>query len=391
MKIAVFAPFPEKKDGIPRVAEELLKRFCVFDEITKISIITPRNMELVDPSVLINDKVSIHPVNMRKPADFLKLIRLYKQNDIFLSMSIPWSIPSLKVPIGGLPFVFVLAKFGFWSSSIIQVLHDFIPYVFPDDSELKGTRKIFENYKKYLSKAPRRYIADSQSTKKDAAEFWQIRKQDVDVVHLGSFVKLKSPRTHFNNKKVLIVSDVSPHKNHFRLLQAFEMVHQKHPDAELTIVGNIGEHVRARFNSTLEEVTNRNPGIPISLCGHLTDDEIVALYRDAAVFVYPSLYEGFGLPVLEAMAQGCPVITSNVSSLPEVVGDAAVLIDPLNTTELAQAMIKVLTDDELKREMSIKGINRAKLFSWERTAERYVEVFDRVLMKGLPFANTRGN
>ena len=210
-------------------------------------------------------------------------------------------------------------------------------------------------------------------------------------MHLGSFVKLKSPRTHFNNKKVLIVSDVSPHKNHFRLLQAFEMVHQKHPDAELTIVGNIGEHVRARFNSTLEEVTNRNPGIPISLCGHLTDDEIVALYRDAAVFVYPSLYEGFGLPVLEAMAQGCPVITSNVSSLPEVVGDAAVLIDPLNTTELAQAMRKVLTDDELKREMSIKGINRAKLFSWERTAERYVEVFDRVLMKGLPFANTRGN
>jgi len=80
------------------------------------------------------------------------------------------------------------------------------------------------------------------------------------------------------------------------------------------------------------------------------------------------------------MGQGCPVITSNVSSLPEVVGDAAVLIDPLNTTELAQAMIKVLTDDELKREMSIKGINRAKLFSWDRTAEKYVEVFDRVLM-----------
>jgi len=80
------------------------------------------------------------------------------------------------------------------------------------------------------------------------------------------------------------------------------------------------------------------------------------------------------------MGQGCPVITSNVSSLPEVVGDAAVLIDPLNTTELAQAMIKVLTDDELKRGMSIKGINRAKLFSWDKAAEKYVEAFDRVLM-----------
>jgi glycosyltransferase involved in cell wall biosynthesis len=125
---------------------------------------------------------------------------------------------------------------------------------------------------------------------------------------------------------------------------------------------------------------SRNKGIKISLCGYATDEEIVSLYRNAAVFVFPSLYEGFGLPVLEAMAQGCPVITSNVSSLPEVVGDAAVLIDPFNTAELAEAMINVLADDELKREMSIKGINRAKLFSWDRTAEKYVEVFNSVLM-----------
>ena len=381
MKIAVFAPFPKKKDGIPRVAEELLKRFCAFDEITNISIITPQNEEFVDPLVLANDKVSIHPLNVLKPADFLKLVRLYTQNDIFLSMSVPWSIPSLSVPIGGLPFIFVLAKLCFWSNSnIIQVLHDFVPYRLPeDDTEDRGTHKIFNNYQKYLSKVPRRYIADSESTRKDAAEFWHIRKEDIDVVYLGSFVEAKSPRTHFNNKKVLIVSDVSPHKNHFRLLKAFEIVHRKHPDAELTIVGNIREHVRSRFDSALADVRSRNQGINILLCGYLTDEEIVSLYRTAAVFVYPSLYEGFGLPVLEAMAQGCPVIASNVSSLPEVVGSAAVLIDPLNTTELAQAMIKVLADDELKREMSIKGINQAKLFSWDTTAKEYIEVFDRVL------------
>ena len=381
MKIAVFAPFPKKKDGIPRVAEELLKRFCAFDEITNISIITPQNEEFVDPLVLANDKVSIHPLNVLKPADFLKLVRLYTQNDIFLSMSVPWSIPSLSVPIGGLPLIFVLAKLCFWSNSnIIQVLHDFVPYRLPeDDTEDRGTHKIFNNYQKYLSKVPRRYIADSESTRKDAAEFWHIRKEDIDVVYLGSFVEAKSPRTHFNNKKVLIVSDVSPHKNHFRLLKAFEIVHRKHPDAELTIVGNIRERLRSQFNSALADVRSRNQGINILLCGYLTDEEIVSLYRTAAVFVYPSLYEGFGLPVLEAMAQGCPVIASNVSSLPEVVGSAAVLIDPLNTTELAQAMIKVLADDELKREMSIKGINQAKLFSWDTTAKEYIEVFDRVL------------
>jgi glycosyltransferase involved in cell wall biosynthesis len=381
MKIAVFAPFPEKKSGIPRVAEELLKRFCAFDEITNISIITPHGQGFVDTTVVANDKVSMHPLNVLKPADLLKLIRLYIRNDIFLCVSIPWSTPRLKIPVGGLPFVFLLSKLDFWSNSkIIQVLHDFIPYVFPeDDTERKGTRQIFENYQKYLSKIPGRYIADSQSTKNDAMKFWHIQKEDIEVVYLSSFVEAKSPRRHFTNKKVLVVSEVSPHKNHFRLLEAFEIVQKMHPDAELIIVGNIRKNLRARFDSTLNDVMRRNKGIRISLCGYATDEEIVSLYRNAAVFAYPSLYEGFGLPVLEAMAQGCPVVVSNVASLPEVVGDAAVLIDPLNTQELAQAIINVLKDDELKKEMSAKGINQAKLFSWDITAKKYIEVFNRVL------------
>ena len=114
MKIAVFAPFPERKSGIPRVAEELLKRFCAFDEITNISIITPHGEGFVDTTVIANDKVSMHPLNVRKPADLLKLIRLYKRNDIFLSLSIPWSTPSLRIPIGGLPFIFLLSKLDFY-------------------------------------------------------------------------------------------------------------------------------------------------------------------------------------------------------------------------------------------------------------------------------------
>jgi glycosyltransferase involved in cell wall biosynthesis len=196
---------------------------------------------------------------------------------------------------------------------------------------------------------------------------------------LGSFVDVKSPRTQFNNKKVLIVSEVSPHKNHLRLLQAFEMVHQKIPEAELVIVGNIREHFSSQFHSALKDVMSRNQGIKISLCGYLTDKELISLYSSAAVFVYPSLYEGFGLPVLEAMAQGCPVIASNVASLPEVVGDAAVLIDPFNTNDLAKAITHILTDDELKTKMSVKGIDQAKLFSWDKAAKRYLEVFENVL------------
>jgi len=381
MKIAIFAPFSEKKSGIPRVAEELLKRFCAFDEITNISIITPYGEEFVDTTVTTNDKVSMHPLNMRKPADLLKLIGLYKRNDIFLSLSIPWSMPSLRIPIGGLPFIFLLSKLDFSSSpKIIQVLHDFIPYVFPeDDTERSGTQQIFENYRKYLSKIPGRYIADSQSTKNDAVKYWHIRKEDIDVVYLSSFVAAESPRRHFSNKKVLVVSEVSPHKNHFRLLEAFEIVQKMHPDSELIIVGNVREHLRLRFDAFLDQVMKRNKGIKISLYGYLKDEEIISLYGSAAVFVYPSLYEGFGLPVLEAMAQGCPVVASNVASLPEVVRDAAVLIDPLDTQALARAISNVLTDDELKKEMSAKGVDQAKMFSWDITAKKYVEIFNRVL------------
>ena len=102
---------------------------------------------------------------------------------------------------------------------------------------------------------------------------------------------------------------------------------------------------------------------------------------EADVFVFPSLYEGFGLPVLEAMACGCPVITSNVSSLPEVVGDAALLVDPYNVEALAQAMLTVLEDDELKKEMSKKGIAQAQKFSWDKAGAEFLAVCTDVANK----------
>ena len=115
----------------------------------------------------------------------------------------------------------------------------------------------------------------------------------------------------------------------------------------------------------------------VTRCNHASDQDIISLYSEADVFVYPSLYEGFGLPVLEAMACGCPVITSNVSSLPEVAGDAAILVDPQDPNAIARAIITVLKDDKLKRELSERGVEQAKKFSWEKTAQDFLEVFDR--------------
>ena len=113
--------------------------------------------------------------------------------------------------------------------------------------------------------------------------------------------------------------------------------------------------------------------------GYLPDKELGELYNLATLFVYPSMYEGFGLPPLEAMACCCPVVASNVASLPEVCGDAALYVDPHDVNSIAEGIHKVLTDDDLRQSLIEKGLERAKLFSWEKSAKEHIKVFEEVL------------
>ncbi|OLB62984.1 MAG: hypothetical protein AUI11_03285 [Acidobacteria bacterium 13_2_20CM_2_66_4] len=112
--------------------------------------------------------------------------------------------------------------------------------------------------------------------------------------------------------------------------------------------------------------------------GYLPEETLAVMYRLAAVFVFPSLYEGFGLPPLEAMASGTPVVTSNLSSLPEVAGDAAMLVDPYDPQAIADGMQRVLTDERLRRELRTKGLARARQFSWETSVRRVREIYGEV-------------
>jgi glycosyltransferase involved in cell wall biosynthesis len=135
-------------------------------------------------------------------------------------------------------------------------------------------------------------------------------------------------------------------------------------------------------NRTLRSLIRRGARTDgVELLGFVPDRDLFALYETARLLLYPSLQEGFGLPVLEAMACGCPVITANTSSLPEVAGDAAILADPSDAPRLAEAIQKLLTDDGLARELSRKGLERAALFSWERCARETVEVYRAVLAR----------
>jgi glycosyltransferase involved in cell wall biosynthesis len=378
MKINAVATFPKIKDGIPRVAEELLKGLSTKEHVNSIWLITWPDLNFVSPSLLANKKMHLFAAR-KYPSlrTLVKLIKLYKQGDSLLFLAPPWRVfdPSQAL------WLFLLIKYGFLpQSNWIQVLYDFIPYVCPeDDGGEKRAKRLFNAFKRLFVDVPAAYVAVSEATKRDAMRFWGLSANSVTVIHQGSFIAPKVPRIRFGSKKILIVSDISPRKNHLRLIKAFELVHRDNPgnDAELVIAGSLRRDI-PEFESTLQDIRRRNEAIKITLRGYLTDSEILSLYNEADIFVYPSLYEGFGLPVLEAMACGCPVIASNVSALPEVVGEAGLLVDPYDVEALAHAMSTVLQDDELKMEMSRKSIAQAQKFSWEKASAEMLAVCEEV-------------
>ncbi len=170
---------------------------------------------------------------------------------------------------------------------------------------------------------------------------------------------------------VLYVGSNKPHKNLVRLVQAWAAVESATANACLVIAG----HWDARYPEALQSAEKAGLADRILFVGAVADADLAALYSGARCFVFPSLYEGFGLPVLEAMACGTPVACSNVSSLPEVVGDATLLFDPLEVDSMADALARLLAGADLRAEMDERGLQRAACFSWERTTRQTLEAY----------------
>ena len=174
---------------------------------------------------------------------------------------------------------------------------------------------------------------------------------------------------------VLFVGTLEPGKNVERVIRAFDAIAQDFPSHHLLIVGDRGW----LYEGILAAAENARAASRIHLLGHKGDQEVVELMNYCDVFVFPSLYEGFGLPPLEAMACGVPVITSNRSSLPEVTGDAAILVDAESIEEISEAMRRVLSDDAFAGLMREKGLARAREFSWKKAAKETLRVYQLVL------------
>ena len=169
------------------------------------------------------------------------------------------------------------------------------------------------------------------------------------------------PRIHDTSKPyILCVGSLQPHKNLRGVLEMFGMLREKRDDIDLVIVGR----PQKNFSEIgIPEADMRQPGV--ILTGYVSDKELASLYQNAAVFLFPSFEEGFGLPVVESFYAGCPVVTSNCSCLPEIAGDAALLVDPHNSEEMLQAVESVIGNPQLRQELVEKGTLRSRLFCWD--------------------------
>jgi glycosyltransferase involved in cell wall biosynthesis len=229
-------------------------------------------------------------------------------------------------------------------------------------------------------------IAVSESTKRDLVERYGLSPDRIDVVYNGvdaSFQPVPADQVNaFRTREglperfILFVGTLEPRKNVVRLIEAYARLPEGRP--ALVLVGSKGwlyDDIFARVEAlSLKE--------KVRFAGYVSADALPYWYNAAELLAYPSLYEGFGLPPLEAMACGTPVVTSTASSLPEVVGDAALLVDPTDVEALSVAIEKVLSDEDLRRQMQAAGLAQAQHFSWETAARGTLESYRRALRSG---------
>lgn len=256
------------------------------------------------------------------------------------------------------------------SVPVVLTVHDLLPFRHPEYVP-GGYSRILRAMIRLAARTSRRVLTVSDASRGDIIRFLGIPKSCVDVVPLGARERAVAPQTRLP-RQLLAVGNRMPHKNFPLLLEALAII----PVVDrptLVITGSHGEDPLAPM------VARHSLSDWVSLRGWLSSDELDDLYSESTLVVFPTLFEGFGLPVLEAMAHGCPVLCSELPVLREVAADAAAYVDPVDARALAEAIIRLLGAPEERKRMSVRGRERARDFSWPMAAHATVDTFQRVL------------
>ncbi|KHO40333.1 glycosyltransferase family 4 protein [Clostridium tetani] len=272
----------------------------------------------------------------------------------------------------------------------VITVHDLIPYTMPETVGRGYLKKFLRNMPQLIYDADA-IITVSKYSKKDILRFFPMDEKKIFVTHLAADEKYRPLnkdkcnyilKNHYNidNPFILYIGGFSPRKNIKSLLISFSKIYKNlDKDYKLVIVGAN----KSGTKILMDMAKDLNIESKIIFTGFVPEDHLPILYNSCETFVYPSLYEGFGLPPLEAMCCGTPVITSNVTSIPEVVGDGGILINPNDIDELSNSLEKTLLDVSFKYELKKKALERSSLYSWENTAKNTLKVYNSIISNNI--------
>lgn len=365
---------PRQKTGVGIYAINLVRHISEIDRKNHYTILIQDDEDSFE---------TIQKDNVRFIKIYSKIFRILPFRFFFEQVILPFILILKKVDaIHSLHYSFPLVTFG---TTRVVTIHDLTFMKFPYmHTFLK--RYYFKAFTCLAAKKADRVICISHSTQKDLIHLTGIHRNRIHAINIATSIKnslLKSKKDindikikfGIQDKYLLFVGMIEPRKNIDKLLLAFDQVHNKYKEYQLVITGPKGW----RYGSIFRLINTLESKEKVLFTGYVNDHEKAVLMKHAKLFVYPSLYEGFGLPVLEAMSLGIPTITSNVSSMPEIAGDAAILIDPENSDELYQSIKRLLDDNELYSDLKEKSILQSNQFSWGKTAQKTIDVYEDVL------------
>jgi len=272
----------------------------------------------------------------------------------------------------------------YYSKPLIVTIHDLSYFYYPDEFLKKDLYKL-QNWTKHALLKAKKIIAVSKATKKDIVKFYKIPDDRIEVIYNGyqktqisnaeSQMSKKNGSTEIKNfnlikKYILFVGTLQPRKNIITLIKAFKKFYASHQEFKLIIAGRKGW----LYDEIYDQVNQIGLKNEVIFTDYISDKELIELYKKAFCFIMPSFYEGFGIPILEAMSFNCPVIASFASSLPEIGGDACLYFNPNDENDLLDKINNLLENESLRNELINKGKERIKLFSWKSCVEKTLAV-----------------
>jgi glycosyltransferase involved in cell wall biosynthesis len=357
--------------GVGRVIEGLLNTLVNFDQNNKYLI-------------LFNEK---NPLPECKNPNFV-----FIKTDLDInSITINWKIPIIARKWGA-----DVAYFPFWLAPLkmpcptVVTIHDLLYLVYPQ--YLTKTKRLFTHiYTEILLKSTNRFQAVSQYTKNDLIKYYNIPEEKVDVIYnavdrrffnypLSDFVS-KSPRLSSLPKEyILYTGNHKPHKNLEGIIKTYHMI-SKQLESDLVIAGTRSNYQDPFSLPYLEQVKKLGIENRIHFIGQISDLELANVYNQAKFFVFPSLYEGFGIPPLEAMTCGIPVACSDIPPIKEILGDASVFFDPLDIVNMANQLTKLEKHPDMREDYKERGLQKANQYSWELSAKNWLDSLEKACVK----------